>query len=293
MKVGLLDVDNNQKFPNLPLMKLSAYHKNRGDEVELFNPMFQYDLVYQQKIFSEEYYPHYQYHINADEVRMGGTGYDLTNKLQAEIEHIYPDYSLFPELTKNTAYGFLTRGCPRGCSFCIVQQKEGCISKQVADLKEFWRGQKEIKLLDPNITACKNKENLFKQLIDSKAYIDFTQGIDARLLTKEDCQLINKMKIKMIHFAWDFPEQDLRPYLANASKYIDLDSRKKRVYVLTNYGSDLQEDLYRIYWLRENGFDPYVMVCNKWEAPKEIRRLQRWVNMKAIFRSVENFEDYV
>ena len=103
------------------------------------------------KVFDETYTKDMEYVIQADEIIKGGTGYDLQNKLSYEIEHVYPDYELYR--IKDTAYGFLTRGCPRHCNFCIVGDKEGLRSEKVADLKEFWNGQKEIKLLDPNITA--------------------------------------------------------------------------------------------------------------------------------------------
>lgn len=295
MKIGLLQVDDIKKFPNLPLMKLSAHHKALGHDVEQFMPFQQYDIVYKQKIFSKEFFEDYPYWIQADKVIQGGSGYDYENKLPDKIEHIYPDYSLYPELTKEIAYGFLTRGCPRGCAFCIVQKKEGNQSLQVADLDEFWRGQNTIKLLDPNITACKDKEHLFKELVKSKKWVDFTQGVDIRLTTEDDARLIDKMRIKMIHFAWDFPKENLKPYFLRFNKYCKLDSRKKRVYVLTNFGSSHEEDLYRIYWLRENGYDPYLAIFEKWKAPKKTRHLQRYVNNKFIFHSnqTRDFGDYL
>ena len=137
--IGLIDVDGHN-FPNLPLMKISAYHKQMGDDVEWWLPLNHYDKVYVSKVFT--FTPDIETCINADEVVYGGTGYGLKNNLPDEIEHMYPDYSLYPELTKDTAYGFLTRGCPRACPFCIVAEKEGRKSVKVADLNEFWDGQK-------------------------------------------------------------------------------------------------------------------------------------------------------
>ena len=136
MKIGLIDVDGHN-YPNLSLMKLSAYHKAKGDSVEWYQPMFSghMDIVYMSKVFS--FTPDYEYFIDADKIVKGGTGYaiSLVNgkevydkskdvPLSDEIEHIYPDYSIYPECG-DTAYGFLTRGCPRGCSFCHVAPKEG------------------------------------------------------------------------------------------------------------------------------------------------------------------------
>ena len=305
-RIGLIDVDGHN-FPNIPLMKISAWHKAQGDHVEWYDPMFSphMDKVYVSKVFSfSEDYP---YAVDADEVIRGGSGYciELVDgkevyhkerdlQLPYEIEHIYPDYSIYPELTKDTAYGFLTRGCPRACKFCIVADKEGRKSYKVADLSEFWRGQKNIKLLDPNILACRNHHKLLQQLIDSKAYVDFTQGLDIRLTTEANISLLNQIKVKEIHFAWDNAKDDLRPYFENYKA----NAKHKphgffgTVYCLTNYGSTMEENLYRIYTLRELGYDPYVMVFDKPNAPKEIRDLQRWVNNRFIFRKCKRFEDY-
>ena len=175
MKIGLIDVDSHN-FPNLALMKISTYHKSNGDDVDWWNGLLYYDKVYMSKVFDATYTNDMNYCINADEVVIGGTGYDLKNKLPQIIEHQMPDYELYN--IKKTAYGFLTRGCPRNCSFCIVSKKEGLISNQVSELNEFWNGQKEIKLLDPNILACKNVIYLLNQLILSNALVDFTQGLD-------------------------------------------------------------------------------------------------------------------
>lgn len=173
MNIGLIDVDSHN-FPNLCLMKISAYHKAKGDKVEWWNGLKHYDVVYQSKVFTDLYSQDNEYVIMADEVIKGGTGYDIQNKLPHEIEHMYPDYGLYG--IKDRAYGFLTRGCPRNCPFCIVSEKEGRRSKTVADLDEFWRGQREIILMDSNITASKDCERLFGQLIKSKATINFEGG---------------------------------------------------------------------------------------------------------------------
>ncbi|MBQ1728992.1 MAG: radical SAM protein, partial [Oscillospiraceae bacterium] len=199
MKIGLIDVDSHN-FPNLALMKLSAYHKGRGDSVFWWNGFEQYDRVYKSRVFTDLYSEDIDYCINADEVIKGGTGYDLKNKLPDEIEHYYPDYELYN--IKDKAFGFLTRGCPRSCPFCIVSEKEGN-THTVADLSEFWRGQKEIILMDSNITASKDCERLFEDLIKSRALINFEGGLDVRLLTDKGAEQLNRMRTSMIHFAWD------------------------------------------------------------------------------------------
>ena len=146
MRIGLMDVDGHH-FPNLCLMKLSAYHKARGDTVEWYDNEKWYDLVYMSRVFTDTYSKDYEGSINAYQVIKGGTGYGLDNKLPDAIEHTHPDYGLYPQFA-GTAYGFLSRGCPRGCGFCIVGEKEGRKTVAVADLSEFWDGEKEIKLLD-------------------------------------------------------------------------------------------------------------------------------------------------
>jgi organic radical activating enzyme len=292
LRIGLIDVDGHN-FPNLALMKISAYHKARGDSVEWWNGFKHYDRVYQSKVFDSTYTPDNEFCIQADEVIKGGTGYGLDNKLPDEIEHTTPDYSLYG--ITNTAYGFLSRGCPRACPFCIVAEKEGRKSIVVADLTEWWSGQKNIVLLDPNLLACKEHIGLLEQLETSKAWVDFTQGLDARLLTEDNINALNKVKTKMLHFAWDLmneSEKVIRGLGLYAKHGAIQDVRKRRVYVLCNYNTTMEENLYRVYKLKELQYDPYVMIYDKPHAPKEIKRLQRWVNNKYIFRSCERFEDY-
>ena len=287
--IGLIDVDSHN-FPNLALMKLSAYHKSQGDQVEMWNGLLHYDRVYQSKVFDDTYTKPFEWVVNADEIIRGGNGYDIKSVLPDEVEHIRPDYSLYG--IKDKAYGYLTRGCPRHCPFCIVGDKEGLISHQVADLDEFWRGQKEIILLDPNITASKECEKLFDKLIGTGSYIDFSQGLDARLLTDKGADQLNRMKIKMMHFAWDNYEMRTYEKLKHIRPLIDKPSRNIRVYVLTNFNTTHEQDLERVYKLKELGYDPFVMIYDKPNSPKQTRKLQRWVNNKYVFYSCETFEEY-
>lgn len=293
MYIGLIDVDGHN-FPNLALMKISAWHKKRGDTVEWFFPLAKYDIVYQSKVFDDTYSPDIEWIPQAEKIIKGGTGYGLDNKLPDEIEHIYPDYSLYPNLTYNTAYGYLTRGCPRHCDFCIVSEKEGLRSIRVADLSEFWNGQKDIKLLDPNMLACREHMDLLRQLIDSGAYVDFTQGLDIRLTNEENITAINHLKLKEIHFAWDNPRDNLESKFEFYTRYAKHKPHGQygTVYILTNHGTTMQENLYRVYILRDLGFNPYIMIYDKPNAPREIRDLQRWCNNRRIFRSCPKFEDY-
>ena len=290
MKIGLVDVDSHN-FPNLCLMKLSAWHKERGDDVEFAIPLLPYDRIYMARVFDDTYTNDDLTAYQCDDIRKGGTGYGLNNVLPDEVEHMYPDYSLYG--IRDTAYGFLTRGCPRGCNFCIVGRKEGRCSRKVADLSEFWNGQKKIKLLDPNIIACQQWKELLQQLIDSKAKVDFTQGVDIRLMTEEKAEMLTKIDLEMIHFAWDnYPDEFCYQQLKRFRPCLNLDKRKLGVYVLTNFNTTIEQDLDRIYRLRELDYTPYLMIYNKPSAPKELLRMQRWVNNKIIWRSVERFENF-
>ena len=306
----MIDVDGHN-FPNLALMRISAYHKSIGDTVEWWWSDFEhYDIVYMSKIFSDAYSPDVPEPMNADVVYKGGTGYCISlgedgkehfdqsknHTLPSHIEKMFPDYSIYPQF--GFAVSMTSRGCPRNCDFCHVVQKEGRASVKVADVKDFWNGQKEIKVLDPNITACREKRDLLRQYWKTRAWIDFTQGIDIRLINSDDIDDLNRMKIKRLHFAWDNPKDDLEDkFRMFTEKFRVKDPRRKTVYCLTNFEDvsvkeHIERALYRIYSLRDMGYDPYCMIYDKPHAPKEIRYLQRWCNNKIIFKSVPNFYDY-
>lgn len=291
IRIGLIDVDSHN-FPNLCLMKLSAYHKAQGHQVCFWNPLFYFDVVYKSRVFTDTYSKDNITVRNAGQVIKGGTGYGSGPDLPDEIEHSYPDYSLYPQYSE-TAYGFLSRGCPRGCGFCIVGGKEGRKSRKVADLSEFWRGQREIKLMDANLLACPDHEKLLLQLAKSRALVDFSQGLDIRLITRDNVALLNQVRTKTVHFAWDNPDEDLTRYFRQFLEWTSIKNpRLRRVYLLTNYGSTHEQDLYRVETLRQMGFDPYVMIYEKPTAPPITRHLQRWVNNKRLFYAIPSFSDY-
>lgn len=303
MRIGLIDVDGHN-FPNLALMRISAYHKAQGDIVEWWwSDFIHYDIVYMSKIFSNAYTKDVPEPLNADKVIKGGTGYCISlvdgvevfdkaknEELPPEIEKMFPDYSLYPQF--DFAVSMTSRGCPRGCSFCHVASKEGRCSIKVADVSDFWNGQKEIRILDPNITACRDKRDLMRQYKETGAILDFTQGLDIRLLNDDDLADINEMRLRTLHFAWDNPKDDLEAKFRNFANGFRRKSNIGMVYCLTNFNSTMEENLYRIYTLRDMGYDPYVMVYDKPHAPKEIKMLQRWCNNKIIFKSCRRFEDY-
>ncbi len=305
MQIGLIDVDGH-RFPNLALMRISSYHKARGDEVEWwFGDLKYYDIVYKSKIFSDAYTKDTPDPLNCGTLIKGGTGYHIHleggkevfdkenhKDLPAEIERCFPDYSLYPQY--DFAVAMTSRGCPKACEPCHVSSKEGRCSVKVADVSDFWNGQKLIVSLDPNLTACRQKRDLMRQYRETGAKINFSQGLDIELLNDADIEDLNGMRLKSVHFAWDDPKKDLAPrfewYAKNARN--KQHGRYGTVYVLTNFNSTMEENLHRIYTLRDLGFDPDVRVYNKPNAPKEIRNLQRWCNNKIIFGKCKKFEDY-
>lgn len=304
MKIGLIDVDSHN-YPNLPLMKISAYHKAQGDSVEWYQPLFSghLDRVYMSKVFS--FTPDYEYAVNADEVIKGGTGYaielvdgkeiyhaEYDKPLPDEIEHIYPDYDLYGI---DYAIGFLTRGCPRGCSFCHVASKEGKCSYKVADLSEFWHGQKNIVLCDPNLLACPDHMELLKQLAESKAKVEFNQGLDVRLVTDKNLDILKRIRLQNIHVAFDrWQDKDIiEPRLRAFVKKTGFNKNKGKMmcYILVNYDTTLEQDIYRIQLCRELNISPYPMIYDKEHCDPIYKKLQRWCN-NFIFWSVPTFDEY-
>lgn len=293
MKIGLIDVDGHN-FPNLVLMKISAFHKQLGDRVTFVEPFDQYDIVYKSKVFT--FSSDYDFIYTTKREVIGGSGYDLSIKLPVEIERMFPDYSIYPQY--DYAVGYLTRGCPRNCPFCIVGEKEGHKSVQVGNVTDFWDGQKEIKLLDPNLTASTNRIELFKQLQETGALIDFTQGLDIRFMDDKIIEIIKNMRIKMFHFAYDRMNQKdlIESKLKDFKKKTRLNRSKVSVFVLTNYETTIEEDLYRIMFIRNLNFQPYVMVYNKHKLKRGESiyfKIQRWTNNPRFFWKYETLDDYL
>jgi hypothetical protein len=309
MKIGLWSDAVN--FPSLPLMKISAYHKARGDTVKLIDDFSErFDLAYCSKTFNLpaiKKIPRLTQTPVADKIIYGGTGLAIEvidgkeryikakdPGLPNEIEHIYPDYGLYSELTRNTAFGFLTRGCSNACPFCVVSSKEGVKSVRVAELSEFWHGQRNITVMDANLLACENAEDLLLSLIQSKASVDFTQGLDARYVDEYTARLLCGMNIKMAHFAFDLMQNEAAVIrgLSLFRKHFQKSDRHCKVYILTNYNTTHAEDWYRVKKAMDLGFQPDVRIYRKGTHSQFLTDLSRWANFSRLYRSC-TFADYV
>jgi len=282
MKVGLIDVDS--KIPNLALMKISAYFKAQGHKVELTSSLFanKYDEIFASKVFNYTEKP-----MLPDKAIVGGSGYSLETKLDEDMENLMPDYSLY---NCGYAMGFTSRGCNRNCPFCIVPKKEGKW-RSVCDIYQFWNGQDQIKLLDNSLNTNEiHFELILNQIIKNKIKVGFIQGLDIRYLSKQQAHLLSKVRLwKQIHFAWDLMATE--PFVRHGISilYQHKLCNKSMFYVLIGFNTTQEEDLYRVETLRGLGIDPFVMPYNKFNRYQ--KDFARWVNMKAIFKTVE-WKDY-
>lgn len=293
-KIGLLAVDS--KHPNLALMKLARYHKSQGDSVEWYNPLEHYDKVCMSKIFT--FTPDYMYYINADEVEKGGTGYDIHKNLPDYIDRLQPDYSMYSEIDKKTAYGFLTRGCPNKCGWCIVPKKEGMI-RPYMDIEEISvDGRTNIVLYDNNILASDYGLGQIEKIIKLGLKVDFNQALDARLVTDEIAAMLAKVKwYKMIHFGCDTHQQ-----IAEVDRAIDLIEKhgyKGCFTMLCMLHGSFGECYNRLDHFRKKGikrYFPYAQPFRRLDGkPENIPQWQtdiaRWCNRKQLYKSME-FKDY-
>lgn len=282
MKVRLIDVDS--KLANFALMKISGYHRRNGDDVNWHNPILdnKVDRVYSSKIFN--FTEDYTYYPVGTELIKGGSGFDIVSKLSPEIENFKKlDYSIYPNC--DYSIQFLSRGCIRNCPFCIVRDKEGYIAP--ADPVELNPKGTHIELLDNNFFANPEWRTAAHQLIEWKQPVNF-HGIDIKIMDEEQAKVLNKIKqYKQIHIAWDNPKDDLITKFEKVTKWIK--PYKLMCYVLIGYWSTPEEDLYRVEKLRELKIDPFVMPYNK--VDRYQKDFARWVNHKAIFKSVK-WQDY-
>ncbi|HJD37296.1 MAG TPA: radical SAM protein [Candidatus Blautia ornithocaccae] len=195
----------HKTFPNYALMKISAYHRQQGDEVEWWNPLCKYDRIYSSKVFDftpvDPYLP--------DDAIRGGTGYrdlPMDKTLPQEIDNMYPDYSIYPDC--DYAIGYLTRGCINHCRWCVVPDKEGYIRPYRTWQEVVRQDTDKLVLMDNNILACNHGISQLQSLIGSGYRVDLNQGMDARLVTPEVAEILSRLSwIRFIRFSCDQKSQ--------------------------------------------------------------------------------------
>lgn len=214
MKVGIIDADmigrTKHRFPNLACMKISSWYKGQGHCVDLllnYDHIEEYDKVFVSKVFTDTKVP--EGILNLSWVEHGGTGfyYDKAKPLEYEIEHSMPDYHLYDDFVKSElshgakpkelqyytdfSIGFVTRGCIRGCSFCVNKNYRQCLRH--SPVSEFLdEDRKYICLLDDNVLSCRDWKEIFRELNATGKRFQFKQGMDERLLTDEKCEILFK-----------------------------------------------------------------------------------------------------
>lgn len=288
MLVGLHDSDKTD-FPNYALMKISAWHKAKGDQVEWWNPLFTYDRVYSSKVFT--FTPENPY-LPENTIK-GGTGYGVYTELPAEIDAMFPDYSIYPKC--DYAIGFLTRGCIRKCPWCVVPKKEGQI-REYRTWREIKRpDSRDIVFMDNNVLACQHGIEQIEDMGGANVRIDFNQGLDARIITPEIAGLLSKVKwIRSVRMSCD-TDAMLNVVLTAIDRLAEKGIKPYRVFVYLLV-QDIESAERRAIALREAGADvfaqPYRDFVNNTEPDKEQKRFARWVNRKEIFKTVKRFADY-
>ena len=290
MQVGIYDVDS--KIPNLALMKISQWHKSKGDGVELYNPLWldAYDKVYASKVFDFSDGSM----LVPDRMTIGGTGWNNTT-LPQNIEDCIPDYTIY---NYPHSIGFTMRGCRFNCKFCVVPEKEGK-PKSNNTIDEIWtnRGSDFIVLLDNDFFGNPEWEERIKEIKDYGLKVNFSQGLNIRIITDKQAKELSSIqfrtlsgKSKLVHFAWDrvFDEKlidkGIQRCLDNGLK-----AEQMSFYVLIGFDTTPEQDMYRVMKLRNYRCHPYVMPYNKEDHYQ--KRFARWVNHKAIFKTV-NWEEY-
>ena len=288
MNVALHDNDRTS-FPNLALMKISAYHKQQGDNVEWWNPLLTYDRIYSSKVFT--FTPENPY-LPPDAIK-GGTGYGMMNELPEEVDAMFPDYSIYPRC--HHAIGFLTRGCIRNCPWCVVPRKEGQI-RPYRTWREIKRlDSRDIVFMDNNVLACTHGLEQITDMIGQDIRVDFNQGLDARMITPEIAQILSQLKwIKYIRMSCDTDNmlvivQDairqlgkvgVKPYRIFVYLLVqDIESAERRALALRDMGAEVFAQ-------------PYRDFITSREPPHELKRFARWVNRKEIFKTTNYFKDY-
>lgn len=290
MKIGLIDVDGHSGFPNLALMKISAWHKQQGDDVEWWIGLKKYDRVYMSKVFT--FSPDIDAVIQAEEIVRGGTGYKDYRNLPPEIELTFPDYSIYPDCKH--AIGFLTRGCIRSCPWCIVPKKEGYIRPALTWQEIKRPDSRKIVFLDNNVLACDHGIEQIEEMGNESVWVDFNQGLDARLITPEIARLLSRLKwIRFVRLSCD--TEQMLPVIEQATSYLrEAGVAPSRFWSYMLIKDDLKEAERRALKLESMGITPFAQPYRDYsgmEPDEASKDFARWVNNRAVFKTCR-FGDY-
>ena len=292
-KIGIYQVDG--KIPNLALMKVCGYHESIGDEVSVYDGILfaeQYDIIYASKLFGFTPMPQIP-----DNMIIGGTGIDFYNKLPSEIENATPSYSLYPNC--NYHLGFSMKGCRFNCKFCCVPKKEGrpYNYNSIDEILINPNGGNRLMLLDNDFFGGENWKGNLERIIELKLKVCFVQGLNIRIITDEQAQLLSKCDYrnskfnkKYLTFAWDkFRDEKLIINGIERCVKAGIPTKNMQFFVLIGFDTTPEQDMHRVEMLRSLGAMPYVMPYNK--DDKYQKAFTRWVNHRAIFNSVK-WKDY-
>lgn len=290
MNVLLVDADSHNGFPNLALMKLSAWYKQQGHSIDLIQgipstaPLNTYDKVLISCIFQQNREKILDYVSQLDNVQIGGSGFDYNIVLDHDIEHILPDYSLYD---LDYSMGFTSRGCIRNCEFCIVPEKEGFIRNN-APIHEFLHpDHMKVILLDNNFQASPECQKNLDFIIEQNLKVNFNQGLDIRLMTPEFAEQLAyskyynwTFKTRSLYFAFDSPkhEKAVRKGI-QILETAGIPPQHLMFYVLVGFDTSFNQDMKRVEIIKELGCVPYIMRYNQVRS-KEINDLARWVNRR-------------
>lgn len=247
MLIGLHDAEKEhfkkKTFPNYALMKISAWHKSQGDTVEWWNPLMRYDRVYSSKVF--DFVPDNPY-LPKDAIR-GGTGYrdiPMNQELPPEIDDIYPDYSIYPEC--DYAIGYITRGCPNKCPWCVVPKKEGNIRPYRSWQDIVRTDTDKLVLMDNNILSCEHGIRQLGSLISSGYKIDLNQGMDARLVDERIAGILSRLQwIRFIRFSCDQKAQ-IKPIRRTIELLGDRGIRPYRIFIYLLVTKNIEDAAERV-----------------------------------------------
>jgi hypothetical protein len=254
MLIGLHDAERdhlkNKTFPNYALMKISAWHKIEGNTVEWWDALNneRYNTVYSSKVF--DFTPENPY-LPPDTIK-GGTGYDVKSRLVREYDLSFPDYSIYPEC--DYAIGYITRGCPNNCRWCVVPAKEGGITAYRSWRELIRPDSNKLVLMDNNILACEfGQSQLADIAADGTYYIDLNQGMDARLVTPDIAVILAKIKwLKYMRFSCDTAAQ-IEPITRAVTLLAENGVKPYKIFIYLLVTSDVEDAAARVDALKKLG----------------------------------------